>query len=104
MRECPFLGKVLFEGKAGCAVCHPAPYYTDRKMHNVGAVSPSEPDGKYDTPTLVECYRTGPYLHDGRASSLKDALTTHDPEGKHGDTKQLTPQEVDDLVTFLLSL
>jgi len=97
-------GKVLFEGKADCAVCHPVPYYTDRKMHNVGAVSPSEPDGKYDTPTLVECYRTGPYLHDGRASSLKEALTTHDPEGLHGNTRQLAPQEVDDLVTFLLSL
>ena len=97
-------GKVLFEGKAGCAVCHPAPYYTDQKMHNVGAASPSEPDGKYDTPTLVECYRTGPYLHDGRAPSLKEALTTHDPEGKHGNTKQLTPQEVVDLVTYLLSL
>ena len=97
-------GKVLFEGKANCAVCHPAPYYTDQKMHNVGALSPSEPDGEYDTPTLVECYRTGPYLHDGRASSLKEALTTHDPEGRHGNTKQLAPQEVDDLVTYLLSL
>jgi YVTN family beta-propeller protein len=97
-------GKVLFEGKAGCAVCHPAPYYTDQKMHNVGALSPSEPDGKYDTPTLVECYRTSPYLHDGRASSLKETLTTHDPKGQHGNTSQLTPQEVDDLVTYLLSL
>ena len=97
-------GKVLFEDKAGCAVCHPAPYYTDQKTHNVGALSPSEPDGKYDTPTLVECYRTGPYLHDGRASSLKETLTTHDPEGQHGNTRQLSPQEVDDLVTYLLSL
>jgi len=97
-------GKALFEGKAACATCHPAPYYTDKKMHNIGTPSPSEPDGRYDTPTLVEGYRTAPYLHDGRAATLKDVLTVHDPKGSHGKAKGLKPQELDDLVQFLLSL
>jgi len=97
-------GKALFEGKAACAVCHPAPLYTDKKMHNVGALSRSEPDGRYDTPALVEGYRTAPYLHDGRAATFKDVLIQHDPKGQHGKAKGLSPQELNDLVQYLLSL
>ncbi len=97
-------GRVLFEGKAGCAVCHPAPLFTDRKMHNVGILTPLEPDGRYDTPSLVECYRTAPYFHDGRAATLRDALTTHDSGGHHGAAKTLSPQELNDLLAYLESL
>jgi YVTN family beta-propeller protein len=97
-------GKAIFEGKADCARCHPAPYFTDQKMHNVGAISRNEPDGRYDTPSLVECYRTSPYLHDGRAVTLKETLTRHDPDGEHGKTNDLTPEEIDDLVEYLKSL
>lgn len=73
-------------------------------MHNVGMITPSEPDGKYDTPSLIEAYRTAPYYHDGRAATLKEALTTSDHDGKHGHTKDLTPQELDDLTAYVLSL
>jgi YVTN family beta-propeller protein len=104
LREAAERGKAIFEGKAGCAHCHPAPYFTDHKMHSVGFLSPLEPDGKYDTPSLIEAYRTAPYYHDGRAATLKEALTTCDPEGRHGHTKDLTPQEIDDLVAYVLSL
>ena len=97
-------GKLLFDGKAKCAPCHPGPYFTDRKMHNVGIISPLEPDGRYDTPSLIECYRTAPYYHDGRAATLEEALTRHDPKGLHGDTESLKPEEIDDLVAYLLSL
>jgi len=97
-------GKMLFEGKAQCAICHPAPYFTDRKMHNVGILSPNEPDGRYDTPTLIESYRTAPYYHDGRAATMKEALTEHNPSGLHGRLEGLTPQEIDDLVAYVLSL
>ncbi len=97
-------GEELFEVKANCAGCHPAPWFTDRQAHNVGILTPQEPDGVYDTPSLVECYRTAPYFHDGRAATLRDVLVKHNPEGKHGDTKHLTPQEIDDLVAYLMSL
>jgi len=97
-------GKALFEGKANCASCHPAPFYTDQKMHNVGILTPLEPDGMYDTPSLVEVYRTAPYYHDGRSATLKDALTKDDPKGKHGHAKDLTPRELQDLIAYLLSL
>lgn len=100
-------GKVLFEGKAECARCHPAPLFTDQKMYNVGVTTPNDPvelKGSYDTPSLIEAYRTAPYLHDGRAVTLKDVLTTHDKDGKHGKAKGLNQSEIDDLVEYLRSL
>ncbi len=104
LAEAAARGKVLFEGKAQCARCHPGPYFTDRKSHDVGLRTSGDPDGRYDTPTLVEAYRTAPYYHDGRALSIKEALTEHDPENQHGNLKDLTPKEIDDLVAYVLSL
>ena len=97
-------GKRLFTGKARCARCHPAPYFTDKKMHDVGVHSANEPDGRYDTPSLIESYRTAPYLHDGRALNLRDVLTLNNEQRKHGKIDTLTEQEIDELVAYLLSL
>jgi len=97
-------GKALFEGKGGCATCHPAPYFTDKQMHNVGVLSENEPDGRYDTPSLVEAYRTAPFLHDGRAVTIEDVFTTYDRKGLHGKAKELSEQELNDLVAYVLSL
>ncbi len=97
-------GKRLFEGKANCATCHPGPYFTDKKAHNVGITSPNEPRARYDTPSLVEAYRTAPYYHDGRAATMKEALTKHDPRHLHGNLKDLTPQESEELIAYVLSL
>jgi hypothetical protein len=35
---------------------------------------------------------------------MKDALTNHDPQGLHGKINGLTPEEVEDLVAYVLSL
>jgi cytochrome c peroxidase len=78
--------------------------FTDKKLHNIGVISDTDPDGRYDTPTLIEGYRTAPYLHDGRALTLKAVFTDHDPSGLHGKTKTLSKQELDDLVAYLQSL
>ncbi len=125
-------GEKVFN-KAGCAECHPPPLYTDKLMHNVGTRSerdvrviiedlektPGEAlapvvevpgDAKveatdaFDTPTLLEMYRTGPFLHDGRAATMKEVLTTFNKGDKHGVTSNLSPQEIDDLVAFLMAL
>lgn len=97
-------GKALFEGKAGCASCHPAPWFTNRKMYDLGMPSPGDPDGRYDTPSLIEAYRTAPYFHDGRAVTLEEALTKHDPAHRHGRLKGLTPPEIHELIAYVLSL
>lgn len=97
-------GKALFEGKGGCEGCHPAPYFTDKRTHDVGITSPNEPNARYDTPSLVEAYRTAPYYHDGRAATMRDALTRHGTERRHGNLSVLSPPEIDDLIAYVLSL
>jgi YVTN family beta-propeller protein len=107
-------GKALFFSKeVGCASCHGGPYYTDSslrkpfKLHDVGTGrdDPSEKMGPlYDTPTLLGVYRTAPYLHHGKARTLRDVLTTCNREDEHGKTSHLKPTQIDDLVEFLRSL
>ncbi|MDR2706621.1 MAG: hypothetical protein LBC02_12650 [Planctomycetaceae bacterium] len=99
-------GKKIFEDpNIGCLFCHSGPYFTDTKMYDVKTQVPSyESRGKFDTPTLIEVWRTAPYLHDGRYVNMKDVFKL----GKHGDVKgtvdQLTEEQLDDLVEYLLSL
>jgi len=98
-------GKKLFESeRIGCHKCHPAPLYTDLKMHDVGTKSPYEYKDAFDTTTLIEVWRTAPYLHDGRYRTMKEVFV----QGKHGSSvgpvDELSEQEIDDLVEFALSL
>src|SRR6185436_10886995 len=60
--------KLFFSETVGCADCHRGPLYTDQKLHNVGTVGKfDQPTDRFDTPSLIEVWRSGPYLHDGRA-------------------------------------
>ncbi len=99
-------GREIYNSKAvGCAVCHPAGMLTDLKEYEVGTAGRF--DGgfeKWDTPTLVEIWRTAPYLHDGSAATMRDVLTGKNPKDKHGKTSQLTPQQIKDLEEYVLSL
>ncbi|MFV1994331.1 MAG: c-type cytochrome, partial [Verrucomicrobiales bacterium] len=97
-------GKTLFESEeTKCAHCHQAPLYTDLKTHDVGTRGPLDQAGGFDTPSLVEIYRTAPYLHDGSAPSLEDVVGRN-AEDEHGRSSHLTKGEKDDLVAYLLSL
>jgi YVTN family beta-propeller protein len=98
-------GKELFFSHAvGCAVCHPLPLYTDLQQHDVGSENAFDRCSGFDTPCLVECWRTAPYLHDGRYVTLRELLLT----GKHGLSRPhaaaLSEREIDDLIEFVLSL
>ena len=99
-------GQRIFEdAKAGCAQCHPAPLFTDQKSYAVGTGNRTDRRGdRFDTPTLVECWRTGPYLHDGSAVTLEEVLTTKNPKDEHGRTSHLTPAEIQDLAAYVRSL
>jgi len=96
-------GQRLFESpRVGCVRCHPAPLYTDLKPHNVHSRGPMERTDRFDTPSLVETWRTAPYLHDGRYTTVEELLI----EGRHGlrHDLRLSKEEIDDLVEFVLSL
>lgn len=98
-------GQALFASeRTGCSRCHPAPLYTDLKMHDVGSRDKYGWTDRFDTPTLIEVWRTAPYLHNGLYPSVKELLV----EGRHGlgptRLEGLSPAEIDDLVEFVLSL
>ncbi|HEV3436023.1 MAG TPA: cytochrome B6, partial [Gemmata sp.] len=77
-------GQKLFFGKARCAECHPAPFYTDNLMHDLqverfytpqvinGLVATAQ--GPIKTFTLRGIKESPPYLHDGRLLTLEDTV------------------------------
>jgi cytochrome c peroxidase len=87
-----------------CDTCHPEPLYTDLRMHNVGSKGEYDQKDTFDTPTLVECWRTAPFMHDGHFITLKDLFV----DGKHGlrgeEAKTLNDQDIADLVEYVRSL
>ena len=76
------------------------------RVHDIGTGNgPSKLLGlAFDTPSSRGVWHTAPYLHDGRASTLQEALIVHNPTDHHGQTSHLSEQELQDLVAFLLSL
>lgn len=96
-------GQKVFQS-AGCASCHTGELYTDLKKHDLGIGKWLDEGKSFDTPTLVEAWRTAPYLYDGRAATIEDMLQKHNVENKHGQTSNLTDRQVKDLAEFVLSL
>jgi YVTN family beta-propeller protein len=96
--------KIFFSPQVGCARCHPEPYYSDNGLHDVGSAGRyDKPTDRFNTPRLVEAWRTAPYMHDGQYLTIKELLV----RGKHGlkgTERTLNDKEIDDLVEFVLSL
>lgn len=76
----------------GCAKCHtpvllgnrgPVPLYSNLLLHNVaptgfrGMAEDGAPSGFYRTPPLWGIGDTAPYMHDGAAETLRDAIGLH---------------------------
>jgi YVTN family beta-propeller protein len=96
--------KVFFDPEVGCAKCHPEPLYTDLQMRDVGSHGQFDQRDDFDTPTLIEVWRTAPYMHDGHYLTIKELLTAGKHVAKGTKLEKLTPQQLDDLVEFVLSL
>lgn len=90
-------GRKVYE-KYGCAECHSGPYYTDMQMHRIG--EDVEFEQGWDTPTLVEVWRTAPYLFDGRAATLEEVFTVH----KHGIDGKISRKDAEALTEYVNSL
>jgi CxxC motif-containing protein (DUF1111 family) len=126
-------GKKLFH-KIGCAHCH-APamghvqgVYSDLLLHRMGMdlvasgssyggeapMPPGAPkpddDGslpdEWRTPPLWGVADSAPYMHDGRAATLPDAIKGHGGQGAKSaqNFERLGPREQQQLLTFLQSL
>ncbi len=158
-------GLALFEGRAGCAACHPnrpsengkSPLFTDFTYDNIGvpknaanpfyamplSVNPdgaafvdiglagnakviadgraAESRGKFKVPTLRNLAKTGPYMHNGAFTTMKQVVAfynTRDSQPARWDAPEmpdnvnrdelgnlgLTEDEEDALVAFLNTL
>jgi DNA-binding beta-propeller fold protein YncE len=98
-------GQQIFEGKGECIRCHKGEIRTDLKPHTIGTASEHEPGGRrFYTPKLIELYRTAPFLHDGRAGTLKEIFQRWNVEERHGKADELSEAELDDLLAFLMTL
>lgn len=95
-------GKPVFD-RAQCHSCHSGPLLTNLTQYKVGTGKGLDKDRSFDTPTLVEVWRTAPYLYDGRAATMKEVLSTYNPDDEHGMTSDLNEQEINDLAEFVLS-
>lgn len=95
-------GKAVFE-RAHCAGCHEGTLLTDMQQYDVGTAEGLDEDTQFDTPSLVEAWRTGPYLYDGRAATIREVLTKYNRNDKHGVTSDLSASEIDDLTEYVLS-
>jgi cytochrome c peroxidase len=103
-------GQDVFFGKAKCASCHTAPYYTDNLMHNLKTERFFKPqmvngrmanmDGPIKTFTLRGIKDTPPYLHDGRLLTLEDTVEFFNLVLE----TRLTETEKRDLVAFMRQL
>jgi YVTN family beta-propeller protein len=99
--------RIFADPEVGCIDCHVPPLFTDQASVDVGTRGhydrPEDPD-PFDTPTLVELWRTAPYLHDGSATTIREVLARLNPHDRHGRTSHLTSHQLDDLEAYLLSL
>lgn len=103
-------GQALFFGKAKCASCHTAPYYTDNLMHNLKTERFYKPqmilghmangEGPIKTFPLRGIKDSPPYLHDGRLLTLEDTVEFFALVSG----VELTKQEKQDLVAFMKCL
>lgn len=91
------LGEKIYK-ELKCDDCHNGTYYTDLLMYRIG--DDIEFDQGWDTPTLRECWRTAPYLFDGRAATMQEVFETH----RHGIEKKVSKKEIEALTEYVNSL
>ena len=95
--------RLFFSERVGCATCHPAPLYTDLRTYDVGSRGPEDRRDAFDTPTVIEAWRTAPYMHDGRYTTIREVIAEGKHGARHGRVADLTAQQLKDLAAFVLS-
>jgi cytochrome c peroxidase len=124
-------GRAIFErADVGCSTCHAGPRFTDSgagnatldlagtiTLHDVGTcatgtafddVAHADIAGHarapclFDTPSLSGLAASPPYLHDGRAATIRDVLEL--TRGKMGNINPLSDDDLAALVEYLRSL
>lgn len=106
-------GRQVF-ADAGCAACHAGETFSDSvsgNSHNIGTVDGDTggrlgmplKDGGLDTPTLQGLWDGAPYLHDGSAATLQQAVLAH-TQGMNIDVNSLNNASLNNLAAYLLQI
>jgi cytochrome c peroxidase len=110
--------------KTNCVSCHSGYLFTNGSMVNNGLAEVNNDKGRimvtynpahrlqFKIPTLRNVSITGPYMHDGRFTTLEEVLDHYikggSPNSENVDPRirplNLTPQEVKDIIAFLRTL
>lgn len=116
--------------QVGCTACHipslegsrgPVEAFTDLLIHNMGSelagqvsfgtpqassIDPVTTEAEWRTAPLWGASNVAPYLHDGRAPTLRDAILLHGGEGAASRTafQALSAIQQDDIIEFLRHL
>ncbi len=96
------------ESVGNCVRCHVPPTFTDYALHGTGA-------GEIKTPPLRNLPRTDPYLHDGSAATMEDAIRAHMALAERARAEEegidplfgevvISDEDMEPLVQFLLML
>ncbi|MFK7967098.1 MAG: RICIN domain-containing protein [Burkholderiaceae bacterium] len=102
-------GRDVFQS-LGCQTCHSGQTFTDSpqgRLHDIGTVDSATGQraglalSGLDTPTLRGVWATAPYLHDGSASTLDEAVLAHRAPGLPFDSNEVSAQDMRQLVSYL---
>jgi cytochrome c peroxidase len=117
-------GAKVFE-KSNCDACHSGVLFTDLQFHNAGigmnvedydvgrfkVTGDDQNRGAFKTPTLRDISKSGPYFHNGQASTLIEAVKIMSGGGIANpyldellEPHELTDQDLADLLEFLGTL
>lgn len=95
-------GRLLFEGKAGCAGCHAGSLRGGTGLQRwVGTTRENQ---TLDVPHLAGVYDSAPYLHDGSAATLEEVFEKRNTRQSHGSSHKLTAEELADLLRYVREL
>ena len=74
------------------------------RLHRVGSQDPNDFIDQFDTSSLVEVWRTAPYLNTGAHTTIRELLEVGKHGVKEGQFERASQQDQDDLIEDVLSL
>jgi DNA-binding beta-propeller fold protein YncE len=84
-----------------CKTCHVPPLYVDLLRKRDGGIpDPYDARTQWDTPTIIESWRSAPYDHLGSMDQMKDVLKFKG----HSNAGELPDKDFNDMTEFILSL
>ncbi|MDQ3190794.1 MAG: cytochrome-c peroxidase [Bacteroidota bacterium] len=129
MNESAIRGRIIFNDKGKCFDCHFGPDFTGEEFKNIGLYNAKELNdagrfeitkessdlGKFKVPGLRNVAVTGPYMHNGMFSTLREAIEFYNQPEKFVQNSintdsliliplNLTEQEINDIEEFLKAL